>query len=144
MNSWQFFTYRAIGGYVILTLCKYTLRELNAFDASTNNTALANRSSSTVCIACIKHSHTASRTVQTCNNPADVAIASLACVTIISLAIRHNTSPTPTGLSPGFLFNGIKRHARNVSKDDDLFSVVHNFLITSAKVLRKSVVLSPN
>ena len=44
-------------------------------------------------------------------------------------AICCNTSPTPIGLSPGFLSNDIKRIARNAFKYDDRFFAVHNFLI---------------
>ena len=40
-------------------------------------------------------------------------------------------------------FKGIKWHERNSSKTDDRFSVVHKFLIISAKALHNSVVLSP-
>ena len=63
---------------------------------------------------------------------------------ITLFVIYCNTSPTPIGFSPGFLSNGIKSHARNASKDNDKFSAVHTFVITSAEVLHKSVVLSPN
>ena len=63
---------------------------------------------------------------------------------ITLFVIYWNTSSTPIGFSPGFLSNGIKSHARNASKDNDKFSAVHNFVITSAEVLHKSVVLSPN
>ena len=48
------------------------------------------------------------------------------------------------GLVPGFLYNVIKQHARNASRDDDRFSAVHNFLVTSAKVLHNSFALFPH
>ena len=57
-------------------------------------------------------------------------------------SLQHfSTSAMPIGLIPGFLYNGIKRHTRNASRDDDRFSAIHNFLITSAKLLHNSFVL---
>lgn len=62
--------------------------------------------------------------------PTDVMISSLTGVKITLPVICCNTSAAaPAGLSPGFLSNGIKRQARNASKDNARFSTLHNFLI---------------
>ena len=63
-------------------------------------------------------------------------ISSLACIKITLPAIRRNASPAAIGLKPGFLSNGIRRHARNAIQDDGRFSAVHISLITSAKVFQ--------
>ena len=113
------------------------LIELNAFDESTNKTASADWSLHIVRIACINDSHPASCPVQTCSDPPDCITSSLMCETITFPAMRCSTSLTPMGLSAGF--QSIQKKA---SKDFDWFSTIHNFLITSAKVLHKSSVLS--
>ena len=76
--------------------------------------------------------------MKTCKNPTDVKISPLGCVTITLPAICCNTSATCISVSPEFLSKGIKRHAGNAPEDDDRFSAVHHFLITSTKVLYKS------
>ena len=86
----------------------------------------------------------ASSPAQICKDPTDVTISSFVYGTITLPAICRNTSPTPINLSTGFLSNGIKPQARNTSKDNDRFFALQIFLITSAKVLHKSIVLSPN
>ena len=69
-------------------------------------------------MACIKHLHRVSWPAQTCKDLTDVTISSLACVTITLPVICYTTSPTPIGLSLGFLLNSIKQHAWNTSKED--------------------------
>ena len=95
-------------------------------------------------VYCINDSHPASCPAQTCNDPNDCITSSLRCETITFQAMRRSTSSTPVGLSQGFLSRGINRFTRKASKDVELFSTVHNFLVTSMKILRKSSILSPN
>ena len=63
-------------------------------------------------------------------------------------AILLNTSRTPKGLNPGLLLIDIKLYATKCSDDEqsllfDIF-VLHNFLTSSAIVLRRSDFLAPN
>ena len=107
MTEQQLLTYRAIDGHVTSTLWRNTflLIGLNAFDASTNND--------------YSDSHPAYCPAQTCSDPTDCITSSLRCETITFPAMRHSTSPTPIGLSPGFLSRGINRFPRKASKDVD-------------------------
>ena len=57
--------------------------------------------------------------------------------------ILLRTSPTPIGLSPGFLSNGINLQARSTSRELSLISSLHCFLITFASAERKSLLHSP-
>ena len=59
-------------------------------------------------------------------------------------AIQRNISPIPIRQRPEFLSKGIKRHAKNSSNDGKRLSVAHNFLMTLAMDLHKSVELVPN
>ena len=97
----------------------FLLIELNAFDASTNKTASADLSSYIARIACINDSHPASCPAQNCSDPTDCITSFLRCETITFRAMRRSTSPTPIGLSPGFLSRGINQFARKASKDVD-------------------------
>ena len=58
--------------------------------------------------------------------------------------IRRNISPIPIGRRPGSLSREIKLHAKNGSNDGERLSVLHSFLMTSAKASYKSVELVPN
>ena len=128
-------------GHIISTLCKNTflLKELNAFDVSINNTASANCSS--IRITCIKDWHPASRLAQTCRDPTDATISS--CVTI-NLPEICATLHQHLLVSAQDFCSIILNDMLEILKDIDRFSVAHSFLITSAKVMHRSVVLSPN
>ena len=59
-------------------------------------------------------------------------------------ATLFRTSPTVIGLTTCFLSSGISLQATNDSIDDaDSSSSTHNFLISSANILRKSTVAVP-
>ena len=73
---------------------------------------------------CIKDSHQASKPVQNCKNPSGVMISSLTYTAITLSAFRWNTSPTPTGIRPEFFSNGIKRHTRNASKENEFLQSI--------------------
>ena len=80
-------------------------------------------------------------TWQICKDPIDVTISSLACVTITLLGIlRRNTSPTPIGLYLMVLKDMVEILLKMMA--DFLQCTIS--LITSAKMLHKSVALSPS
>ena len=61
--------------------------------------------------------------------------------TIALPAIRLRISPTPIGLSPGFLSKGIKRQDRKASSESCKSGTMHSFRITAAKDLHMSTEL---
>ena len=47
-------------------------------------------------------------------------------------AIRRSISPTPIGRKPGLLSNGMRQHAKKVSRECDKFGVVQIFLTANS------------
>ena len=101
-------------------LCRSTFRlsELNAFSASTSNIASVSSSWKILDMAWTAASHPPGRPAQSCKLPALSMISGFTTETIAFPTICLRISPTPIGLTPGFLSRDIKRQAMYASRDE--------------------------
>ena len=102
-----------MGGQIIWILCRddCLLRELKAFEASTRSAPWTSSSLKNWRIAWIAASQPPSWPAQTWRGPAASCISYLKRLSTALAIILLGTSPTPIGLTPGHLFNGINRQA---------------------------------
>ena len=81
----------------------------------------------------------ASCPTHTCNGPVADCISSMVTFKIAFAIILRGTSPIPIGLTPGFLFRVMRRHATKTSIPSGLTFLVDNLRATEARALHRSV-----
>lgn len=87
------------------------MRELKALSASTRSNASVDCSSQMSLMACTAASHPLPWSAQSCKFPTQLIISDLMTDSVAFPKILCSTSPTPIGLTPGVLSNGINRQA---------------------------------
>ena len=127
-------------GHKIRMLCNATIqfKELNALLASTRITASVSCALNISLMEWMAASAPPFKPAADCNGPAASCMSSLSTHPITFPTIRRSTFPIPMGRTPGFLFNGMRRHERNASMDLGSTIVPAKFLASLAISSRRS------